>query len=107
VTGLLEDGTSIDLLAAGYGQGGWNPTRPYYDGWSYSRWYKVAELLHRTDWGGYRAPYARSICRAYAASNGPRLVAVRVDWVELAINPPGRPPGPWLESRLVEARCEP
>jgi hypothetical protein len=105
VTGTLEDGTSVDLLAAGYGQGGWNPTRPYFDGWYYSRWYKVAERLQKTEWRDYRGPYARSICRAYDASGGPRLAAVRVDWVELVINPPGQPPGPWIEAHLVVERC--
>lgn len=108
IVGKLENGVEIDLLRAGYGQGGFRPTRPYYDGWYYSRWFKVAERMASPDWVDYRLEYARSICRAYnsdLALGTPRLKTFEIRWVRRRIVYPEEQVPEWGATLIWEHRC--
>ena len=108
INGTLENGESIDLLKAGYGQGGFNPTRYYYDGWYYSRWFKVAERVASPDWDAYRLDYARSICRAYndgLEDGAPRLKTFQISWLHRPVVFPEQPRPDWSESVFWEHTC--
>lgn len=108
IQGTLTDGSTIDLMAAGYGQGGWNPKRPYFDGWYYSRWMKVAERLHTSDWQRFRLEYARAICRRFNASRSadePQLDSFTITWIERAVPAQGEPEPEWRTIAIWEHHC--
>jgi hypothetical protein len=108
IVGTLTNQQEVDLLSLGYGQGGFNPTRPYYDGWYYSRWMKVAERISNNNWLDFRLEYGRSICRQYnsARKQGePMLATFKIYWVERPIQPPGVPPVEWNEVLIWDHHC--
>ena len=110
IEGKLTDGTTIDLMKAGYGQGGWRRTRPYYDGWYYSRWVKITALMaqYRSDWRYFPA-YGQALCRSYNTehqSGEPQLSSASFTLIKRDTPLPGKAyQSDWRREELFNQQC--
>lgn len=112
VEGDLTNGPVVNLQEAGYAQGGWKPTKPYYAGWYYSRWTQIFNTMIRDHTYGrpnpYLLPYSEAVCRAYNShqlAGQPRLQLIRIIMVRRDTVLPGMPERDWTHEELSSQRC--
>ncbi len=112
VEGDLTNGSVVNLQEAGYAQGGWKPTKPYYAGWYYSRWTQIFNSMVRDHIYGssnpYLLPYSENICRTYnshQAAGRPRLQVVRIIMARKDTVQPWLQEPDWTHEELSSHSC--
>jgi len=112
VEGDLTNGSVVNLQEAGYAQGGWRPTKPYYAGWYYSRWTQIFNSMVRDHIYGrsnpYLLPYSDDVCRSYNSDRSagePHLQAIRIIMVRQDTVLPGLQERDWTHDELLSHYC--
>ena len=112
VEGDLTNGSVINLQEAGYAQGGWKPTKPYYAGWYYSRWTQIFNMMIREHIysrpNPYLLPYSDNVCRSYNSdqvAGEPHLQAIRIILVMRDTALPGIQARDWTHEELLRHSC--
>lgn len=108
VQGKLATGEEVDLVRAGYAQGGWRPHQAHHEGLIYSRWVKLTEVLIRPNTQAFTQEYARFICKTYNADPAhadAKLATLEIIAVVGTVPKPGEEPAPPKRTVLWQHRC--
>lgn len=110
--GEIEDGKIINLLEKGYGQGGWNRRKPYYDGWWYSRWtqvyYTILSFHIEKMENSFIYDFSAGVCRSYnntLLQSEPRLINLRMIMMKRDTAPSGSPEHGWEREAIYNHHC--
>jgi len=113
IEGHLVDGRRVDLLRAGYGQGGWNRTKPYYEGWYFSRWVKFFEsTIYAFNYrkpNPYLVAYEEAICRQYNKQRpvgSLPLASLQIKQVIRDTPRPGEAEQEWRQEEISRCQCD-